>query len=473
VISRLLYLLIAGGLGGLLGWLVSEPFSPAEILPHGVDPTAPEWADLYRRSLFHQNLLGGATGMFVGALVAGASGWAVGSLHHLRRGLLWGAVAGLLAGGVSVHFAAGVYDTMMRPYAASRAYMVAPLVALTARAIGWGVFGCLLGAGQAIATRSWPRVRQAAIGGLLGGAIGGVLFEITAPIFQPISQQLEPGRMEVGRFSRAVGLVCVGAGIGMFIGLVEFLMRSAWIRVLQGRNEGKEYLVDARRTVIGRSETADIPLFGDPAVAPQHVAIDRVGRDYVLVDSGAGTLVNGMPVQSVTLRDGDALQIGRFVLQFRLKAGQGVRAPVDVKKPTQAAVSMTPPNVCQFCGQTKDAAGNCACTPVPRVQPATPVTAAGVQANTLVAWDGPLAGSRFVVGPAPVGIGRDPSNAIALTGDAQVSRRHARAQIEGGNLVIYDEGSTNGTFVNGVRITQQVLSPGDVVTVGQTSFRVE
>lgn len=473
MISRLLYLLIAGGLGGLLGWLVSEPFSPAEILPHGVDPNAPEWADLYRRSLFHQNLLGTATGMFVGALVAGASGWAVGSLHHLRRGLLLGAAAGLLAGGISVQIAAGVYDAMMRPYASARAYMAAPLLALTARAIGWGIFGCLLGAGQAITTRSWQRVRQAAIGGLVGGAIGGVLFEITAPFFQPISQQLEPGRMEVGRFSRAVGLVCVGAGIGMFIGLVEFLMRSAWVRVLQGRNEGKEYLVDANRTVIGRSETADIPLFGDPAVAPQHAAIDRVGRDYVLVDSGAGTFVNGMPVQSVTLRDGDALQIGRFVLQFRLKAGQGVRAPVDVKKPTQAAVSMTPPNVCRFCGQTKDAAGNCACTPVPSMRPTEFVAAPGSQAHALVVADGPLAGSRFVIGPTPTGIGRDPSNPIALTSDAQVSRRHARAQIEGGRLVIYDEGSTNGTFVNGVRVTQQALAPGDIVTIGGTSFRVE
>jgi len=183
--------------------------------------------------------------------------------------------------------------------------------------------------------------------------------------------------------------------------------------------------------------------------------------------------VNGVPVQSVPLRDGDALQIGRFVLQFRLKAGQGVRMPVDVKKPTQAAVSMTPPNVCRFCGQTKDAAGNCACTPMPSQQPAAPVAAPTAQATALVVADGPLAGSRFVIGPTPTGIGRDPSNPIALTLDAQVSRRHARVQVEGGRLLLYDEGSTNGTFVNGVRITQQTLVPGDVVTVGSTSFRVE
>src|SRR3712207_8247138 len=55
------------------------------------------------------------------------------------------------------------------------------------------------------------------------------------------------------------------------------LFRSqAWFRVLVGRNEGKEYLVDKEETRIGRAELADVPLFGDPRIARTHaILVDR------------------------------------------------------------------------------------------------------------------------------------------------------------------------------------------------------
>jgi pSer/pThr/pTyr-binding forkhead associated (FHA) protein len=40
-------------------------------------------------------------------------------------------------------------------------------------------------------------------------------------------------------------------------------------------------------------------------------------------------------------------------------------------------------------------------------------------------------------------------------------------------LILYDEGSTNGTFVNEQRITRQPLQPGDIVRFGNVRFRVE
>ena len=62
-------------------------------------------------------------------------------------------------------------------------------------------------------------------------------------------------------------------------------------------------------------------------------------------------------------------------------------------------------------------------------------------------------------------IGRDPSNYLPLN-HPTVSSRHARIDKRGTQLLIQDLGSTNGTFVNGRRITQAVLKAGDVVQIG-------
>ena len=55
-----------------------------------------------------------------------------------------------------------------------------------------------------------------------------------------------------------------------------------------------------------------------------------------------------------------------------------------------------------------------------------------------------------------------------------MSREHCAFVRDGDRMVVEDMGSTNGTFVNGARVTTpRRLSKGDVVRVGQTDFRVE
>jgi pSer/pThr/pTyr-binding forkhead associated (FHA) protein len=75
----------------------------------------------------------------------------------------------------------------------------------------------------------------------------------------------------------------------------------------------------------------------------------------------------------------------------------------------------------------------------------------------------PLSGNQIV-------IGREEGMDIALQ-DPESSRRHALVSWRGGQFVIEDLGSTNGTFVNGVQITApQVLNPGDSIGIGQTAL---
>ena len=63
-------------------------------------------------------------------------------------------------------------------------------------------------------------------------------------------------------------------------------------------------------------------------------------------------------------------------------------------------------------------------------------------------------------------IGRMSDNSIAID-DAAVSSHHACVFREGGQCVVEDLQSTNGTFVNGTRVSRQILRPGDVVMVGK------
>ena len=65
-------------------------------------------------------------------------------------------------------------------------------------------------------------------------------------------------------------------------------------------------------------------------------------------------------------------------------------------------------------------------------------------------------------------IGRDVTNDVVI-GDAEVSRQHSRITRTPGGYVLEDLGSTNGTFVNGERLTTpRVLNPGDLIALGET-----
>ena len=74
----------------------------------------------------------------------------------------------------------------------------------------------------------------------------------------------------------------------------------------------------------------------------------------------------------------------------------------------------------------------------------------------------------------PTRLGRGAENAIRLDGDDFVSTRHALLEPRPDGVYVEDVGSTNGTFVNGGRVTTaRLLVPGDVVRIGQTDLRVE
>jgi hypothetical protein len=103
---------------------------------------------------------------------------------------------------------------------------------------------------------------------------------------------------------------------------------------------------------------------------------------------------------------------------------------------------------------------------------ATTVVAA--PAARIVATQGPHAGQAFELTGELMTIGREASHAIALVNDMGVSRTHAQIVRQGDQTLIEDLGSTNGTYVNGVRISAPTpIKPGDTLQLGASLFRVE
>ena len=86
---------------------------------------------------------------------------------------------------------------------------------------------------------------------------------------------------------------------------------------------------------------------------------------------------------------------------------------------------------------------------------------------TLLVLQGPDKGRRYELPDSPALVGRE-SRQLPLS-DNTVSRRHCELVPQNGDWELHDLGSSNGSYVNGIRVTgQQVLKLGDQIRVGRT-----
>ena len=81
------------------------------------------------------------------------------------------------------------------------------------------------------------------------------------------------------------------------------------------------------------------------------------------------------------------------------------------------------------------------------------------------------AGMTYILGDGTTLVGRSDDAGLFL-GDVSVSRRHAEFDVRDGILQVKDLGSLNGTYVNGSRVEQADLAPGDEVWIGKFHFIV-
>ncbi len=105
-------------------------------------------------------------------------------------------------------------------------------------------------------------------------------------------------------------------------------------------------------------------------------------------------------------------------------------------------------------------------------EPEAPPSAAPVQVGeaTLVVLEDGRPGTTFRIRTQTVTIGRLPECDIVIP-DPGASRRHAQIRADGGEYVLTDLGSTNGTLVNDRPVIEHVLSEGDRITIGTTELQ--
>jgi hypothetical protein len=106
--------------------------------------------------------------------------------------------------------------------------------------------------------------------------------------------------------------------------------------------------------------------------------------------------------------------------------------------------------------------------PLPELDP--------IEAGRLVVVTSPTLeeGEERTLDSSPLTVGRGLQNDVPLERDDYASARHARIEPRRDGVWVEDIGSTNGTFLNGIKLTRaRKLTPGDVVRIGETELRYE
>jgi hypothetical protein len=286
---------LCGGWAAAVGWLLGR-------LIVGSDPVA----------------VTGIKGLYLGLLIALALGtvdalwvYSLRQLRHVLPRVVICTAIGSIGGLVGAVVGQLLYD--WEPWAAFLIF-------------GWVFTGFMVGV--SIATfdclRGWVLeedlrgVRRKIVRNMLGGTFGGLLGGI-------LDWELSTGRLGIlpkinDLWSPSfTGFVLLGLCIGLSIGLAQVLLREAWLRVEAGFRKGRDLPLQKPVQTIGRAESCDIGLFGDPNIAKLHARIMRQGDNYLITDAGSetGTYVNDMLVVAPTpLHSGDLIRVGASVLRF-------------------------------------------------------------------------------------------------------------------------------------------------------------
>src|SRR5205807_650541 len=218
--------------------------------------------------------------------------------------------------------------------------------------------------------------------------------------------------------------------------------------------DGREYVITGASLVFGREAGCDVVVTGKD-VSRRHAEIVHTPRGYLVVDSSTnGTFVNEEQVQGQRiLARTDVIRIGEEQFRFYAEA-----PPLTASSPPPAASGVSPEQLKHTMHGMESAA------------PARP---AGAAFASFLVRSGGLMGRRLPVKTPVVNLGRADYNDIVLP-DPSVSTSHAKLQRREGVWVLVALDSTNGTFVEGERVSGEApLGPGAMVRLGDVQLLFE
>ena len=232
--------------------------------------------------------------------------------------------------------------------------------------------------------------------------------------------------------------------------------------------DGREYNVGQAPLRIGRDASSDVVVTGKD-VSRQHAEIRSDPQGYLLVDlSVNGTYVNGeRSGKTHLLARADVIRIGND--EFRFYADAASRPPTPA---SQAAKPATPPpGASSRLSDTMHGFPVGGATAEQRTP--TPPSPTAAPLASFLFRSGELKGRRLPVKVPVANIGRGDYNDVVI-GDPSVSTMHAKLQRRDAVWILTDLGSTNGTFVEGERLTGEApLGPGTTLKFGDVSALFE
>jgi len=279
---RTYFYAILGALGGLLGWQVSDQLGLSFA------------SNLY----LSEAVVGALVGLCIGLFIGLTEGVLTRNLVQAAKSGLFSGLLGLFAGAIGLPLSEFLFQSVG--------------AGLLGRALGWGVFGLLIGLAEGVVGKS--QMWKGMLGGLLGGALGGVLLEYVHKLLRdPV----------VGK---AAGLVLLGASVGAFISLIVVLLSRAWLEVTSGKLKGAEFILDkfmragGPTIAIGSSALKSEIVLPDPDISPQHAMLTGNGKSFTVKDmSLSGTFVNSKKIERTQLANGQKIRMGNTEMVYHEK----------------------------------------------------------------------------------------------------------------------------------------------------------
>ncbi|MCU0624300.1 MAG: FHA domain-containing protein [Gemmatimonadaceae bacterium] len=235
--------------------------------------------------------------------------------------------------------------------------------------------------------------------------------------------------------------------------------------------DGREYVIVNKPFTIGRDPACDV-VIASGEVSRTHAEIESGTEGYYLIDTSTnGVAVNGARVDgTITLARGDVLRIGPEEFRFyadKAPAAAPPAAPVPAAAPIPPAAPVAP-------AAAMAAAAVAAVAAVPAPAPAGPPPAPPRVALAHLEVHGSGEPQTFDLTEVLAQVGRGGHNDVVIREDS-VSDSHAKLQRRGDGWWVVDMQSTNGTFVDGVRVDgERSLGPRAELKFGaiRATFRV-
>ncbi|MDH5283917.1 MAG: FHA domain-containing protein [Gemmatimonadota bacterium] len=242
--------------------------------------------------------------------------------------------------------------------------------------------------------------------------------------------------------------------------------------------DGREYTIGSIPLVFGREAGCEI-VVPNKDVSRRHAEIVASAQGYLLIDSSTnGTFVNGERIEGQRiLARSDIIRVGDNDFRFYAdKAaeppGGGAQVPLTPApiEPAAPLPPAPPPPTGAAVRLSHTMHGLPVPPPVAPPRPVARASGASLPMATFLVRSGSLKGERLTVRVPVVNIGRADYNDLVLP-EESVSGTHAKLTRREGVWVLSDLGSTNGTFIDGERLSGDApLSPGNVVRFGDVSL---